>query len=64
MKTDAMNRTNSKGKPAEPPPRERKCERVWTLPPAVAVLLWDQWLDARVYPKPPGLARAKSRFVQ
>ena len=32
--------------------------------PAVAVLLWDQWLDARVYPKPPGLAREKSRFLK
>jgi hypothetical protein len=27
--------------------------------PAVAVWLWDQWLDARVYPKPPGLTRRK-----
>jgi hypothetical protein len=26
------------------------------------VVLWNQWLDAKVYPKPPGLAYAKSRF--
>jgi hypothetical protein len=25
-------------------------------------VLWNQWLDAKVYPKPPGLAYAKSRF--
>ena len=26
------------------------------------VVLWHQWLDAKVYPKPPGFARAKARL--
>jgi hypothetical protein len=28
------------------------------------VFLWNQWLDLKVYPKPPSLARRKSRFIQ
>jgi len=26
--------------------------------------LWNQWLDAKVYPKPPGSTREKSRFFK
>ena len=28
------------------------------------VLLWNQWLDAKVYPKPPGLTRRKTWIPQ
>jgi hypothetical protein len=28
------------------------------------VVLWNQWLDAKVYPKPPGLAYAELRFLK
>ena len=28
------------------------------------VSLWNQWLDAKVYLKPPGFARRKSRFLK
>jgi len=30
--------------------------------PTVRVGLWIQWLASAAYPKPPGLARIKSRF--
>jgi hypothetical protein len=28
------------------------------------VVLWNQWLDPRVYPKPPDFTREKSLFLQ
>lgn len=42
-------------------PLRRSDPRICALSaPAVTALLWDQWLDARVYPKPPGPACRKS----